>query len=73
MALAFPFDPLKRSEQVEVQVTKDNKRLYYRFRPAPYYGGIATADAVGCSFLCAFCWNSWRLTLSLSKTWKEEK
>ena len=55
--MAFPFDPLKRSEQVEVQVTKDNKRLYYRFRPAPYYGGIATADAVGCSFLCAYCWN----------------
>jgi uncharacterized Fe-S cluster-containing radical SAM superfamily protein len=53
----FPFDPLKRSEEVENQVTRDNKRLYYRFRPAPYYGGIATADAVGCSFLCAYCWN----------------
>ncbi|UCE41653.1 MAG: 4Fe-4S cluster-binding domain-containing protein [Candidatus Aminicenantes bacterium] len=57
MALAFPFDPLKRSEEVENQVTKENQRLYYRFRPAPYYGGIATADAVGCSFLCAYCWN----------------
>ncbi len=57
MALEFPFDPLKRSEEVENQVTKDNRRLYYRFRPAPYYGGIATADAVGCSFLCAYCWN----------------
>jgi len=57
MALEFPFDPLKRSEDVENQVTRDNKRLYYRFRPAPYYGGIATADAVGCSFLCAYCWN----------------
>lgn len=32
-------------------------RLYYRFRAAPYYGGIATADAVGCNFLCAYCWN----------------
>jgi len=53
----FPFDPLKRSEEIENQVTRDNKRLYYRFRPAPYYGGIATADAVGCSFLCAYCWN----------------
>ena len=57
MALEFPFDPLKRSEEVENQVTKENRRLYYRFRPAPYYGGIATADAVGCSFLCAYCWN----------------
>jgi uncharacterized Fe-S cluster-containing radical SAM superfamily protein len=33
------------------------KRLYSKFRAAPYYGGIATADAVGCSFLCAYCWN----------------
>ena len=57
MALEFPFDPLKRSETVENQVTREDKRLYYRFRPAPYYGGIATADAVGCSFLCAYCWN----------------
>lgn len=57
MALEFPFDPQKRSEEVENRVTRDNKRLYYRFRPAPYYGGIATADAVGCSFLCAYCWN----------------
>lgn len=55
--MAFPFDPLKRSEEVENRVMRDNKRLYYRFRPAPYYGGIATADAVGCSFLCAYCWN----------------
>ncbi|NVM25586.1 MAG: radical SAM protein [Desulfobacterales bacterium] len=32
-------------------------RKYYRFRPARYYGGIATADLVGCPFLCAYCWN----------------
>jgi uncharacterized Fe-S cluster-containing radical SAM superfamily protein len=55
--LKFPFDPLKRSKEVESLVTNGDKRLYYRFRPAPYYGGIATADAVGCSFLCAYCWN----------------
>ena len=55
--MEFPFDPIERSESVENQVTKNSKRLYYRFRPAPYYGGIATADAVGCSFLCAYCWN----------------
>jgi len=57
MSLDFPFDPLERSEEVENLVTRENKRSYYRFRPAPYYGGIATADAVGCSFLCAYCWN----------------
>lgn len=55
--LTFPFDPLKRSQEVESVVMKEDKRLYYRFRPAPYYGGIATADAVGCPFLCAYCWN----------------
>jgi uncharacterized Fe-S cluster-containing radical SAM superfamily protein len=57
MSLSFPFDPVKRSEEVENLVTKDSKRLYYRFRAARYYGGIATADAVGCCFLCAYCWN----------------
>lgn len=57
MSLDFPFDPLQRSEEVERLVLKNGKRLYYRFRPAPYYGGIATADAIGCSFLCAYCWN----------------
>lgn len=57
MTLAFPFDPIQRSGAVEKLVARQDKRLYYRFRPAPYYGGIATADAVGCSFLCAYCWN----------------
>jgi uncharacterized Fe-S cluster-containing radical SAM superfamily protein len=38
-------------------VMRGESRLYYKFRAAPYYGGIATADAVGCSFLCAYCWN----------------
>ncbi len=57
MKVDFPFDALQRSREVEGIVMKDGRRMYYRFRPAPYYGGIATADAVGCSFLCAYCWN----------------
>lgn len=57
MALTLPFDPLQRSEDVEGLVMRGERRVYYKFRGAPYYGGIATADAVGCSFLCAFCWN----------------
>jgi uncharacterized Fe-S cluster-containing radical SAM superfamily protein len=32
-------------------------RKYYRFRASRHYGGIVTADAVGCPFLCAYCWN----------------
>lgn len=57
MELKLPFDPIKRAREVEKIVMKGNSRLYYRFRPALYYGGIATADAIGCSFLCAYCWN----------------
>jgi len=57
MNITFPFNPLKRSAEVEAEVMDGPKRLYYRFRPAHFYGGIATADAVGCSFLCAYCWN----------------
>lgn len=58
--LTFPFDPVERAKETESAVMKRERRLYYRFRPAPYYGGIATADAVGCSFLCAYCWNYYR-------------
>lgn len=57
MNLSLPFDPLQRSEEVERLVMKEERRLYYKFRAAPYYGGIATADAIGCSFLCAYCWS----------------
>jgi uncharacterized Fe-S cluster-containing radical SAM superfamily protein len=60
MSLSFPFDPVERAEEVERLVMRNGRRLYYRFRAAPYYGGIATADAIGCSFLCAYCWNYFR-------------
>ena len=53
----FPFDPVERAREVESIVMKGLERKYYRFRCARYYGGIATADAVGCCFLCAYCWN----------------
>jgi len=58
--LTLPFDAVERSKEAESVVMRGEKRLYHRFRPAPYYGGIATADAVGCSFLCAYCWNYYR-------------
>ncbi len=53
----LPFDPIKRAREVEQLVMQGLARKYYRFRPAKYYGGIATADIVGCPFLCAYCWN----------------
>lgn len=52
-----PFDALQRSKETESAVMRGGKRRYQKFRAAPYYGGIATADAVGCSFFCAYCWN----------------
>ena len=57
LASALPFDARQRSQDAERLVMKREERLYSKFRAAPYYGGIATADAVGCSFLCAYCWN----------------
>jgi uncharacterized Fe-S cluster-containing radical SAM superfamily protein len=51
---------VKQAIQVARIVSKGNKRKYYRFRRAPYYGGIATADCVGCCLTCVFCW-SWNI------------
>lgn len=51
------FDPVCRAREVEKLVMDGDKRRYYRFRHAKFYGGINTADAVGCCLLCAYCWN----------------
>lgn len=53
------FDPVELARETERIVCKDINRTYYRFRPARFYGGISTADCVGCCLRCAFCW-SWR-------------
>lgn len=60
MEITFPFNPIERSALSEALVMRGEARRYYKFRAAPYYGGIATADAVGCPFLCAYCWNYFR-------------
>jgi len=51
-------DPIKRAEEAGRIVVRGELRKYYRFRPARFYGGIATADCVGCPLRCLFCW-SW--------------
>lgn len=51
------FDPIRRAAEMETIVIQDGKRKYYRFRASRHYGGIVTADTVGCPFLCAYCWN----------------
>jgi len=53
----LPFDPLLRARETEAAVMQGGRRKYYRFRASRHYGGIVTADAVGCPFLCAYCWN----------------
>jgi len=57
MVPAFPFDPIKRSEEIESLVMRGDRRLYYRFRSSGHYGGVVTADTVGCNLFCAYCWN----------------
>jgi uncharacterized Fe-S cluster-containing radical SAM superfamily protein len=53
------YDPVRKAEQVAALVCRGTERKYHRFRAARFYGGIATADCVGCCLGCAFCW-SWR-------------
>jgi uncharacterized Fe-S cluster-containing radical SAM superfamily protein len=59
-------DPLVWAEKVFGVVSSGEKRKYYRFRPAPFYGGIATADCVGCCLKCLFCW-SWHIIVQPEK------
>ncbi len=53
-------DPIASARVLEKMVTRPSEkgllRKYYRFRAARFYGGIATADAVGCNLNCTFCW-----------------
>ncbi|MCJ7571738.1 MAG: radical SAM protein [Candidatus Thermoplasmatota archaeon] len=51
------YDPIELSKIIEKLVTKDKLKKYYRFRPTGFYGGIATADTVGCNLRCEFCWS----------------
>jgi uncharacterized Fe-S cluster-containing radical SAM superfamily protein len=59
-------DPIPLAEEIEKIVGSGEERKYYRFRPAPYYGGIATADCVGCCLRCLFCW-SWHILIQPEK------
>lgn len=53
------FDPVEMARAAERIVCDGDRRSYYRFRSARFYGGISTADCVGCCLRCVFCW-SWR-------------
>ena len=51
------YDPIKLSELTERIVVRGAQRKYHRFRFTRFYGGSATADAVGCNLRCIFCWS----------------
>jgi len=50
-------DPFKEAERLKKIVCDGKKRKYYRFRASLFYGGIASADCVGCFLDCAYCWS----------------
>jgi len=56
------YDPVLRHQAIEKLVTRGTsdvlERKYYRWRVDRWYGGIVTADAVGCGLYCKFCWVS---------------
>lgn len=56
------YDAVVRHEAVEKLVTRNKgglqERRYWRFRCDRWYGGIVTADAVGCGLVCKYCWVS---------------
>lgn len=56
------YDPVTRHRAMEKLVVREAKlgqeRKYWRFRFDRWYGGIVTADAVGCGLVCKYCWVS---------------
>jgi uncharacterized Fe-S cluster-containing radical SAM superfamily protein len=53
------YDPVKSAAEAAGVICKEDLRKYRHFRPARFYGGISTADCVGCSLRCLLCW-SWQ-------------
>jgi len=51
------YDPIELSQKTESIVLNGNMKKYYRFRATRFYGGISTADTVGCNLRCKFCWS----------------
>lgn len=50
--------PKEKAKRLKEVVVKGSARKYYRVARADrWYGGIATADCVGCNLSCIFCWS----------------
>lgn len=53
------FNPIEYAKKLERLVVRGDQRKYYRVaRGGRWYGGIATADVVGCQLKCVFCWSN---------------
>ena len=54
------YDPVARHREIEARIIQKrvggNLKKYSRFRHDRYYGGIITADCIGCGLTCRFCW-----------------
>ena len=59
------YNPVELSKKTENVVVKGDMKKYYRFRGTGFYGGISTADTVGCNLRCKFCWSG-------SSVWNEK-
>jgi uncharacterized Fe-S cluster-containing radical SAM superfamily protein len=74
IALSSLYDAVARHKLIEELVVRDaeemQQRKYWRFRCDRWYGGIVTADAVGCGLVCKFCWVSDKVTLEPTKVGK---
>ena len=68
------YDSVARHEAIEKLVVRDTTRgqekKYWRFRSDRWYGGIVTADAVGCGLTCKYCWVSDAVMFKPAKTGK---
>lgn len=54
------YDPVRLAEEIMPRVSEGDKRRYYRLvRGGRWYGGISTADCVGCNLRCIFCWSNY--------------
>ena len=72
--LSSLYDAVARHESIEKLVVSDvgewQERKYWRFRCDRWYGGIVTADAVGCGLVCKYCWVSDRVMLGPAEAGK---
>ncbi|AAM01494.1 radical SAM protein [Methanopyrus kandleri] len=64
------YDPLETAERVRGWVCEGRRRKYYRFRETRFYGGCATADAVGCNLDCAYCYVNYPRRHPWDRRWK---